>query len=38
MEELPEKLDRIQHDVQKLLELYNYAEKLYPYEQIKSDR
>lgn len=32
MEGLDQKLDRVATDVNRLIELYDYAEKLYPYE------
>lgn len=31
MELLPEKLERIVSDVDKIIDLYDYAESLYPY-------
>lgn len=35
MEPLPEKLDRIVGDLDKVLELYEYAESLYPYRNLR---
>ena len=35
MESLQDKLDRTQADLNKIIELYDYAEKLYPYDQIR---
>ena len=32
MESLQDKLDRTQADLNKIIELYDYAEKLYPYD------
>ena len=37
MEPLGEKIDRINNDIQQVIELYDYAEKLYPYENIRSE-
>lgn len=38
MEGLSKKLDRVQSDVDKIIDLYDYAEKLYPYEKIRDAR
>jgi hypothetical protein len=38
MEGLGDKLDRINSDVEKIISLYDYAEKLYPYEKIRDQR
>jgi hypothetical protein len=35
MEELPEKIERIITDVDKILDLYDYAENLYSYENLR---
>ena len=35
MESLQDKLDRTQSDLNKIIELYDYAEKLYPYQNIR---
>ena len=35
MEGLDQKLDRISNDVTKIIDLYDYAEKLLPYETIR---
>ena len=35
MEALDQKLDRVSGDVQNVIALYDYAEKLYPYENIR---
>jgi len=35
MESLQDKLDRTQADLNKIIDLYDYAEKLYPYDQIR---
>jgi len=35
MEGLDQKLERIGGDVNNLIELYDFAEKLYPYEKIR---
>ena len=35
MEGLDQKLERVGGDVNNLIELYDYAEKLYPYEKIR---
>lgn len=35
MEGLNEKLDRVNNDVSQIIELYDFAEKLYPYENIR---
>ena len=35
MEGLNEKLDRVSNDVSQIIELYDFAEKLYPYENIR---
>ena len=35
MEGLNDKLDRVSGDVNQLIELYDFAEKLYPYENIR---
>jgi hypothetical protein len=35
MEGLNQKLDRIAGDVNQLIELYDFAEKLYPYQNIR---
>ena len=37
MESLPEKIDRIVGDVDKLIELYDFAEKVYPYSRIRDE-
>ena len=34
VEPLPEKLDRIVSDIDKVLDLYDYAERLYSYQNI----
>ena len=36
MEPLPERLDRIVGDLDKLIQLYDYAESVYPYENIRA--
>ncbi len=38
MESLQDKLDRTQGDLNKIIELYDYAEKLYPYDNIRGAR
>lgn len=38
MESLDQKLDRIRSDVSTITELYDYAEKLYPYTNIREPR
>jgi hypothetical protein len=38
MERIDAKIERINVDVEKLLELYDFAEKLYPYERIRGPR
>jgi hypothetical protein len=38
MEGLGDKIDRINSDVEKIISLYDYAEKLYPYEKIRDQR
>jgi len=35
MEGLNDKLDRVSGDISQLVELYDFAEKLYPYENIR---
>ena len=35
MEGLNHKLDRIEGDLQGLVELYDFAEKLYPYDNLR---
>ncbi len=35
MEGLDKKFDRISNDVSSILEVYDFAEKLYPYENIR---
>jgi len=35
MESLQDKLDRTQGDLNKIIDLYDFAEKLYPYEKIR---
>ena len=35
MEGLDQKLDRINGDISQLVDLYDFAEKLYPYENIR---
>jgi hypothetical protein len=35
MESLQDKLDRTQGDLNKIIDLYDFAEKLYPYENIR---
>jgi len=35
MESLQDKLDRTQGDLNKIVELYDFAEKLYPYDRIR---
>lgn len=36
MEGLNDKLDRVSGDISQLVELYDFAEKLYPYENIRA--
>lgn len=38
MEDLGSKIDRIVSDIDKLVDLYDFAEKLYPYDKIRSPR
>ena len=38
MESIDKKVDRIRSDVASITELYDYAEKLYPYSNIKEPR
>lgn len=38
MEALDHKIDRIKSDVDTLVELYDYAERLYPYDRIREPR
>jgi hypothetical protein len=38
MEDIEQKLIRIQSDVEKVTELYDYAEQLYSYENIRQPR
>lgn len=38
MEDLGSKIDRIVSDVDKLVDLYDFAEKLYPYDKIRNQR
>lgn len=35
MEGIEEKVDRVGNDINKLIELYDFAEKLLPYENIR---
>ena len=35
-EPLPQKLDRLVTDIEKLNDLYDYAEKVYPYSKIRT--
>lgn len=35
MEGLDQKIDRIQGDLSNIIDLYDYAEKLLPYDQIR---
>mmetsp|Transcript_37992 Transcript_37992/g.27978 ORF Transcript_37992/g.27978 Transcript_37992/m.27978 type:complete len:116 (+) Transcript_37992:35-382(+) len=36
--DLPNQVDKMVTDVDKIIELYDYAEKLYPYDNIRPDR
>ena len=38
MEELGHKIDRLAGDVTQITELYDFAEKLYPYENTRASR
>lgn len=38
MEGVNSKVDKIRGDVSNLIELYDYAEKLYPYENLREPR
>ena len=38
MEGVNQKVDRINGDVQNLIELYDFAEKLYPYENLREEQ
>ena len=38
MEDITAKLDRIETDVDKIVDLYDYAEKVFPYDKIRDTR
>ena len=38
MEKLDDKLERISGDLHNIIELYDFAEKLYPYDKIREER